>query len=40
VTVDRRRSEIRNAAPGASTPSPRMTEMDGVESGPRAEVPR
>lgn len=40
VTVDRRRSEIRNAAPGSSTPSPRMTGLDGVESGPRAEVPR
>jgi phospholipid-binding lipoprotein MlaA len=41
ITVDRRRSEIRNAAPGASTPSPRMSEQEvpGV-SGPRAEVPR
>ncbi len=40
VTVERRRSEIRNATPGSSTPSPRMSGLDGVEPGPRAEVPR
>ncbi len=41
ITVDRRRSEIRNADPGSNTPSPRMTEYEGIGgSGPRAEVPR
>jgi phospholipid-binding lipoprotein MlaA len=41
ISVERRRSEIRNAAPGSSPPSPRMTEFEGTGgSGPRAEVPR
>ena len=43
VTVERRRAEIRNAAPGSSLPSPRMSDGDGEgigASGPRAEVPR
>ncbi|MBI1243422.1 MAG: VacJ family lipoprotein [Alphaproteobacteria bacterium] len=41
ITVERRRAEIRNAAPGSNTPSPRMTDADGpVRSGPSAEVPR
>lgn len=41
ITADRRRSEIRNADPGSNTPSPRMTEYEGLGgSGPRAEVPR
>lgn len=41
ITVERRRAEIRNSAPGSNTPSPRMTEADEpVRSGPSAEVPR
>lgn len=41
ITVERRRAEIRNAAPGSNTPSPRMTDAEEpVRSGPSAEVPR
>ena len=41
VTVERRRSEIRNADPGSSAPSPRMSDGDGVGvSGPRAQAPQ
>jgi phospholipid-binding lipoprotein MlaA len=41
VTVERRRSEIRNTSAGSSLPSPRMTDGEvPASSGPRAEVPR
>jgi phospholipid-binding lipoprotein MlaA len=41
VTVERRRSEIRNTSSGSSLPSPRMTDGEvPASSGPRAEVPR
>ena len=41
ITVDRRRSEIRNVNPGSSTPSPRMTELEAPAiPGSSAEVPR
>jgi phospholipid-binding lipoprotein MlaA len=39
VSVERRRAEIRNADPGSSPPSPRMTDGEGPGiSGPRADA--